>query len=136
MMQWGLVPHWARDPRGPTRPIHARAETLAERPIFRGLLKDRRCLVPESGVFEWRRVGGGPKAPFSVRLRDAGPCAFAGLYDVWRDAGAAHPNYALVTTATEKAMTPIGAMEAYPVSVRVNSPATDDPSLIAPLEEA
>lgn len=38
MMQWGLVPHWAKDPKGSARPINARAETLAERPMFRGLL--------------------------------------------------------------------------------------------------
>ena len=105
--------------------------------MFRGLLNHNRCLVPASGFYEWKRDGGGRKTPYPVRLRDAGPFAFAGLYDVWHDAtGAAHPTYAIVTTATNDVVAPLGAMEAYPVSVRVNSPATDDPSLIDPLEVA
>ncbi len=52
MMEWGLVPHWAREPTQYPRPIHARAETLTERPMLRGLLRHRRCLVPASGFFE------------------------------------------------------------------------------------
>ena len=86
-MQWGLVPHWAGDAKGSSRPINARAETLAERPMFRGLLRDRRCLVPASGFYEWRRESG-RKTPYYVRLRDADLFAFAGLYDVRHDATA------------------------------------------------
>lgn len=169
MMQWGLVPHWAKDLKGTVRPINARAETLAERPMFRGLLKQNRCLVPASGFYEWKRDGD-RKTPYYVRLRDAELFAFAGLYDVWQDAdGVSHPTYTLVTTSANRVMAPIhdrmpvilertneerwlaggpptseelpallgpypaDAMEAYPVSTRVNSPATDDPSLVEPL---
>jgi putative SOS response-associated peptidase YedK len=51
MMQWGLVPHWAKDLKATTRPINARAESLADKPMFRGLLKSKRCIVPASGFY-------------------------------------------------------------------------------------
>jgi putative SOS response-associated peptidase YedK len=56
MMQWGLIPNWVKDPKKSIHPINAKAETLAERPMFGGLLKNRRCLVPASGFFEWKKT--------------------------------------------------------------------------------
>ena len=137
--------------------------------MFRGLLKHSRCLVPASGFYEWRR-GGGRKTPYYLRLKDADPFAFAGLYDVWHDAdGAPLATYTLVTTAANEVVAPVhdrmpvilgaGTRSAglragpprrgtprppravpgrrdggVPGLARVNSPAADDPSLIAPLE--
>jgi len=84
MMKWGLVPHWTRDLRSAKRPINARAETLAEKPSFAGLLKNRRCLVPASGFFEWKKEGS-KKIPFYLHLPKSPLFAFAGLYDQWND---------------------------------------------------
>lgn len=84
MMKWGLVPHWTRDIRRVKRPINARAETLSEKPSFANLLKNRRCLVPASGFFEWKKVGT-KKIPFYFHLPESPLFAFAGLYDQWID---------------------------------------------------
>ena len=59
MFQWGLVPSWAKDVSIGNPMINARAETLAEKPSFKRLLKNRRCLVLASGFFEWRKDGKG-----------------------------------------------------------------------------
>ena len=83
-MEWGLIPHWAAEPAQYRRPINARAETLPDRPMFRGLLRHHRCLVPASGFYEWKRDGL-RKTPYYLRLRDAPLFAFAGLYDRWTD---------------------------------------------------
>lgn len=169
MMEWGLVPHWVKDLKEAHRLINARAETLAEKPIFRGLLKNKRCLVPASGFYEWKKEGG-YKQPYYIHLKDAPLFAFAGLYDIWHDAdGQAYPTYTIITTDANDLMVPIhnrmpvilkpedesrwlngeppapdemqamlgpyssGAMDAYPVSSRVNSPVEDDARLISPL---
>ena len=54
-LHWGLVPFWSRDKSKAFRMINARAETAAEKPSFRSAFKERRCLIPADGYFEWRR---------------------------------------------------------------------------------
>ncbi|MDH7594295.1 MAG: SOS response-associated peptidase [Methanomicrobiales archaeon] len=97
MMRWGLVPSWSRDRKSIHPIINARAETLLERPAFRSLVKDRRCLVPATGFFEWRVFNG--KRPYYVHMRDNSPFAFAGMYDTWKDdAGGPTLTFTIITT--------------------------------------
>ena len=84
LMKWGLVPRWTRDLRGAKRPINARAETVSEKPSFANLMKNRRCLVPASGFFEWKKEGT-KKIPFYLYQPESPLFAFAGLYDQWKD---------------------------------------------------
>jgi len=37
--------------------INARSETASIKPMFRESMKTRRCLIPASGYFEWKREG-------------------------------------------------------------------------------
>ncbi|MEZ2388562.1 SOS response-associated peptidase [bacterium RCC_150] len=43
--RWGLVPSWAKDPKGGARLINARMETVTEKPSFRKAASDRRGLL-------------------------------------------------------------------------------------------
>jgi putative SOS response-associated peptidase YedK len=52
---WGLIPPWASDTTIASRMINARAETAASKPAFRHAFRRRRCLVPASGFFEWKK---------------------------------------------------------------------------------
>jgi SOS response associated peptidase (SRAP) len=45
-LQWGLIPHWAKDPKIAYRTINARAETVDKAPSFRQAFRKRRCLIP------------------------------------------------------------------------------------------
>ncbi len=81
MMTWGLVPSWTRDLTGARPLINARADTLAERPSFRGPLARHRCLVPATGFYEWEKTGT-QKVPVYIRRKDEALFAFAGLFDV------------------------------------------------------
>ncbi len=84
-MQWGLVPHWAKDPSIGGRMINARSETLAEKPAFRDAFRRHRCLIPADGFYEWAPAGRGrPKTPYHIRLRKGGVFTFAGLWSRWR----------------------------------------------------
>lgn len=83
-MRWGLVPFWAKDPRIGNKLINARAEGLSKKPAFRASVKRRRCLVPATGFYEWKREGSG-KTPYYVHLKNVDFFAFAGLWDTWKD---------------------------------------------------
>ncbi len=79
---WGLVPGWMK--RWPARRvINARAETLLERPFFRGAAKHRRCLVPADGFHEWAGPRG-RKVPRLFTLADGRPFAMAGIWERWQ----------------------------------------------------
>lgn len=85
LVRWGLLPHWAKDERLAFKLINARAETLAEKPAFRSLLRSHRCLVVADGFYEWRLGTDGRKEPVHFRLHDGAPFAFAGLWTQRRD---------------------------------------------------
>lgn len=85
MARWGLVPAWAKDRSIGVKAINARAEGIADKPMFRAAYKSRRCIVPASGFYEWRRLPGGKKQPYLIRRRDGQPLSFAGLWEEWKD---------------------------------------------------
>ncbi|HEX6972505.1 MAG TPA: SOS response-associated peptidase [Limnochordia bacterium] len=107
LLRWGLVPSWAKDPQIGYRMINARAETLAERPAFRAAYRQRRCLLPASGFYEWRRRGQ-KRQPYYFRLRKEPLFALAGLWEVWRGPDG-QPLYSctVVTTAANELVAPI-----------------------------
>lgn len=88
LMQWGLIPNWAKDRQKADEirrgTYNARAETLHEKPSFREPLLKGRCLMLAHGFFEWQHVKGA-KIPWYIKLKNDAPFAFAGLYDRWRD---------------------------------------------------
>lgn len=84
LLHWGLVPFWSRDQSINARLINARSETAAGRAAFRNAFRKRRCLVPASGFFEWRREDR-RKRPFYIRSSNGSPLALAGLWEEWRD---------------------------------------------------
>jgi putative SOS response-associated peptidase YedK len=96
---WGLLPSWTKEARSARRPINARAETVADKPMFRELLRRRRCAVPIDGYYEWRSTPSG-KTPYWFRMKSAEPFFLAGLWDCWHEGRPdAVASYILMTTA-------------------------------------
>lgn len=81
--RWGLLPHWATDPRAGARMINARAETVATSPAFARAYASRRALVPVDGWYEWARLPGGGKQPYFITAADGAVLALAGLWSRW-----------------------------------------------------
>jgi putative SOS response-associated peptidase YedK len=88
MVRWGLVPFWAHDSKIGNRLINARCESVARTPAFREAFRQRHCLVPADGFFEWQKSGR-TRQPLLVRRKDRAPLAFAGLWERWRQPGGA-----------------------------------------------
>ncbi len=85
MLRWGLIPSWAKDESVGSKMINARAETLAEKPSFKRLLRSRRCLIAADGFYEWKKEQGG-KTPMYITMKDGEIFALAGLWDTWKNA--------------------------------------------------
>ena len=83
---WGLVPSWAKEMKVGSRMINARAETVAEKPAFKPLLRKQRLIVPMDGFYEWKVVPGQKaKQPMFIHRADGQPLSVAGLWATWRD---------------------------------------------------
>jgi putative SOS response-associated peptidase YedK len=84
-MRWGLIPGWwKKTAKEVPSTFNARAETVAQKPMFRSAFKRTRCIVPASGYYEWRKVDGG-KQPYFISAADGALLSIAGLWDQWKD---------------------------------------------------
>jgi putative SOS response-associated peptidase YedK len=119
VMRWGLIPSWSKEPGGGPPMINARAETLAEKPAFRTAFRQRRCIIPADGFYEWKKSASGAKGkkqPYYIHRPDGEPIGFAGLWEAWSGGGnrrqvdglermpPAMESCAIVTTAANRAL--------------------------------
>lgn len=128
LLQWGLVPSWARDPRIGQRMINARAETVAEKPAFRAAFRRRRCLIPADGYYEWTATPHG-KQPWYMYRPDEACFAFAGLWEHWEHDGAVMETCAILTCAANARLATVH--DRMPVVIE----AADYPRWLAPERE-
>jgi putative SOS response-associated peptidase YedK len=91
-LHWGLVPFWAKNVKIGYKAINARVETVAEKPMFRSAFKERRCLVPARGYFEWKGEKP-PKQPYFIHEPAGQLMLFAGLWETWRPKEGGDPLY-------------------------------------------
>ena len=102
LMRWGLIPSWAKEVGEGL--INARAETVNEKPSFRHSFRQRRCILPATGFYEWQEVDK-HKIPHFVRLKNQMPMPFAGIWDSWRAPdGQVVESCAILTTAANGAV--------------------------------
>ena len=103
-MRWGFLPHWYKSPTDGPLLINARSETVAEKPAFRSACRERRCLIPATGFFEWTKDADGKRLPWYIDRPDGAPFAFAGLWQDWGPENARQTTCAIVTTAANPRM--------------------------------
>ena len=105
-MRWGLIPSFYRTANGGPLLINARAEGIATKPAFREAIRERRCLVPADGFYEWQ----GPKdarVPWTIRPAAGGLMAFAGLWQDWKGPDGWISTCAIVTCDANATLAPI-----------------------------
>ena len=101
-VRWGLTPPWLTDLS--KTPAQARAETLAEQPMFREAFRLRRCLLPANGFYEWR--GSARKRPYWL-TGETSPLYFAALWEAYPVDGQVYLSAALVTQAAASQRRPL-----------------------------
>src|SRR5258706_7489385 len=158
MVRWGLVRSWAKDPSMGAKMNNARAETVAQRPSFREAYRQRRCLIPANGFYEWK-LENGLKQPYYVYPSGGALFAFAGLWEQWNDLqtcaiitteanekmAAVHERMPVIVSPAEYSAwlagaagllhpCPDAAIDIRRVSRAVNNARNEDPHLIDPEE--
>jgi putative SOS response-associated peptidase YedK len=142
VLRWGLIPPWADDPQIGSRMINARSETASEKPSFRRAFRERRCLIPADGFYEWRRTNGA-KQPYYIHMQDGRPFAFAGLWESWSKGGEGEVRTCTILTTGANAivgeiherMPVIVAPDAYEVWLDSASEKDELRGLLAPFSE-
>ena len=142
VLRWGLIPPWADDPQIGSRMINARSETAPEKPSFRRAFRERRCLIPADGFYEWQRTNGA-KQPFYIHMEDGRPFAFAGLWESWGRGGEGEIRTCTILTTAANAvvgeiherMPVIVAPDAYDVWLDPASERDELTGLLAPYPE-
>lgn len=108
-LKWGLIPHWSKDDTFAAKLINARAESIAEKPSFRDAFRNRRCIIPASGFYEWDKKSSGAKQPFYFYLKDKEVFGFAGLWEEWLDkaSGELVETCTIITTEANRVLEPV-----------------------------
>jgi len=103
LIRWGLIPSWAKEESVGYKMINARAESIMEKPAFKAAFKSRRCIIPASGFYEWKKEGSS-KQPYLIRLQDADLFALAGIWESWKkpDSDAVIESCAILTTSANR----------------------------------
>jgi putative SOS response-associated peptidase YedK len=84
-MRWGFVPGWYKATNDGPLIINARSDTIATKPAFRDAVRNRRCIVPVSGFYEWETGPDGKKLPWYFTRPDGAMMALAGVWQRWQD---------------------------------------------------
>ncbi|MCU0906996.1 MAG: SOS response-associated peptidase [Rhodobacteraceae bacterium] len=98
-LRWGFVPTWYKAANDGPLLINARSETIAEKPAFRAAARERRCIVPASGFYEWTRAAGQTPLPWYVSRADGAVMEMAGVWQPWERDGVRLVTVAIVTCA-------------------------------------
>lgn len=81
---FGLIPFWAKNRS--SMQINARSETVFEKNSFKEAYKQRRCLIPLNGYFEWKKDALTKKSnPYFIVSASGDYFVFAGIYESWFD---------------------------------------------------
>lgn len=101
---WGLP-----RPGGKGVLINARSETVAEKPMFRRLLRHGPLVIPASGFYEWHGEGK-DKEKWLFGAADGGLIWLAGLWGTFRQAtGEEADCFVILTTAADAVVAPYHA---------------------------
>ena len=85
-MIWGFIPAGAKNNNSIFRykTHNARSEDVFNKPTWSRAIRERRCLIPANGFYEWKNLETG-KTPYYIQLADQSMFSFAGLYGEWTD---------------------------------------------------
>jgi putative SOS response-associated peptidase YedK len=83
--------------------FNAKSETLTMSSAYKEPFKRRRCVIPASGYYEWKKKGA-TKVPYYIEPATEPGFAFAGLWDRWQRGDRVIESCTIVTAASPESM--------------------------------
>lgn len=106
-LKWGLVPSWAKDEKIGYKMINARSETITEKPSYKSLFRNKRCLILADGFYEWKKTET-KKQPMYIQTKDRQMFLFAGLWSSYQKPdGTKLYTTTIITTSANEMMSDI-----------------------------
>jgi len=105
-LKWGLLPSWSKTDKSQYSMINARAETVHSKPAYRNAFRQRRCLIPASGFYEWQKTATG-KQPWAIGMKDDAPFAMAGIWEHWQQEEQVIESCSIIVTESNDCIRPI-----------------------------
>jgi putative SOS response-associated peptidase YedK len=105
-LKWGLLPSWSKTDKSQYSMINARAETVHSKPAYRNAFRQRRCLIPASGFYEWQKTATG-KQPWAIGMKDDAPFAMAGIWEHWQQGEQVIESCSIIVTESNDCIRPI-----------------------------
>lgn len=106
-MKWGLLPHWAKEPKLAYSTFNARAESVESKPTFSRPFRRSRCLIPANGWYEWQQAARGIKVKWWLHRPDGASFSFAGLWDRWEREGQVIESCTIIVGASNKRLSEV-----------------------------
>lgn len=117
-MRWSLIPSYIKDFEQIKKYslYNARLESLEEKPSFKNLLNNRRCLIPVDIFYEYKSEGK-TKEQYGFSLNPESTFGIAGLWDIWIHPQTNQKIYSctMITTVGNEIIAPIHEKNRMPV---------------------
>ena len=81
ILQWGLLPFWAKELSLAHHTINARIESITEKPFYHAAFKARHAVIPMSGYYEWQATPEGKQPYYFQSEKHAATLWVAGLWE-------------------------------------------------------
>jgi putative SOS response-associated peptidase YedK len=95
---WGITPEFGRNKPVSQKLINAKAESIHQKMTFKSSFKQRRCIIPADGFYEWKKLGKKTSIPHRFTLREGGLFSFAGIWDEYETVDGENQHTFLILT--------------------------------------
>lgn len=135
---WGTTPLMANQKSLGEKIINTKAESIREKQVARKKFKERRCLIPADGFYEWKKTGKRTSIPYRFTLQDKSMFALAGLWEEYDDEhGEMFHTFSIITTPASETVAVITERMPLVLPAEMEKSwldGTDEQSLIALLQ--
>ncbi|SFB25170.1 SOS response-associated peptidase [Algoriphagus aquimarinus] len=105
---WGITPEFGKNRPVAQKLINAKAETVNEKISFKTAFRQRRCIIPADGFYEWKRLGKKTSVPYRFTLREDELFSFAGIWEEYESVnGETQHTFLILTTTPNKVVSEI-----------------------------